>query len=229
MAYRGLGVEMMPDSSQPVITIRTSTPAPRRRSGQQRDTSCGRTPLSQLERVDFISSRSLANASIVIVNFKYGADLDLAMQDAQRRIDNIRQDLPEGLQPPVDVQGLAQRPSIMSLSRAQRPARHRSSTSTCGPPVAPHPAEGRGGDHPCWAVSSAEVQVKVDQERLLQHRVSLPQVTEAILRCRPRGARRPRAAPMTGQLTVKLAGKLHTVQDVEEWWCPCPRPAPWCA
>lgn len=55
--------------------------------------------LSALEHVDYIASRSVANASIIIVNFKYGANLDLAMQDAQRQIDNIRKDLPDGLQP----------------------------------------------------------------------------------------------------------------------------------
>jgi HAE1 family hydrophobic/amphiphilic exporter-1 len=86
--------------------------------------------LSALEHVDFISSRSLANASIVIVNFKYGADLDLAMQDAQRRIDNIRQDLPEGLQPPVMTKVSPNDLPIMSVSALSDICPHRSSTST---------------------------------------------------------------------------------------------------
>lgn len=223
VAYRGLGVEMMPDFSQPVITIRTMYPGAAPEEVANSVTRPVEDALSALERVDFISSRSLANASIVIVNFKYGADLDLAMQDAQRRIDNIRQDLPEGLQPPVMSKVSPNDLPIMSLSAlSDRPAPefHQHLVDHLLPRIQQLKGVAEitllGGEQ-------REVQVKVDQERLLQHRVSLPQVSEAILRA----GREVPAGPVRnadGQLTVKLAGKLHTVQDVEEVVVAMPAP-----
>ena len=90
VAYRGLGVELMPDFNQPVITVRTMYPGAAPEEVANSVTRPVEDALSSLEHVDYIASRSLANASIIIVNFKYGANLDLAMQDAQRQIDNIR-------------------------------------------------------------------------------------------------------------------------------------------
>jgi HAE1 family hydrophobic/amphiphilic exporter-1 len=223
VAYRGLGVEMMPDFSQPVITIRTMYPGAAPEEVANSVTRPVEDALSALERVDFISSRSLANASIVIVNFKYGADLDLAMQDAQRRIDNIRQDLPEGLQPPVMSKVSPNDLPIMSLSAlSDRPAPefHQHLVDHLLPRIQQLKGVAEitllGGEQ-------REVQVKVDQERLLQHRASLSQVSEAILRA----GREVPAGPVRnadGQLTVKLAGKLHTVQDVEEVVVAMPAP-----
>ncbi|MCB0808525.1 MAG: efflux RND transporter permease subunit, partial [Flavobacteriales bacterium] len=223
VAYRGLSVEMMPDFSQPVITIRTMYPGAAPEEVANSVTRPVEDALSALERVDFISSRSLANASIVIVNFKYGADLDLAMQDAQRRIDNIRQDLPEGLQPPVMSKISPNDLPIMSLSALSdmpAPEFHQYLTDKLMPRIQQLKGVAEitmlGGEQ-------REVQVKVDQERLLQHRVGLPQVSEAILRA---GREVPAGAVRThdGQLTVKLAGKLHTVQDVEEVVVAMPAP-----
>ena len=100
-AFKQLSYELMPDFSQPVITIRTIYPGA---SPQEVETSVGKRiedAVSNLENIDFISTKSLSNASIVIVNFRYGANLDLAMQDAQRQIDNIKKDLPADVQSPV--------------------------------------------------------------------------------------------------------------------------------
>jgi HAE1 family hydrophobic/amphiphilic exporter-1 len=43
----------------------------------------------------------MPNASVIIANLKYGTNVDNAMQDAQRYIDNIRTDLPADIQSPV--------------------------------------------------------------------------------------------------------------------------------
>jgi hypothetical protein len=66
-------------------------------------------PLSNLEGVDYLVTKSLPNASVIIANLKYGTDLDKSMQDAQRYIDNIRKDLPARYFKPRDEQSIAQR------------------------------------------------------------------------------------------------------------------------
>ena len=63
VAYRGLGVELMPDFNQPVITVRTMYPGAAPEEVANTVTRPVEDALSSLEHVDFISSRSLANAA----------------------------------------------------------------------------------------------------------------------------------------------------------------------
>ena len=68
-----------------------------------------------------------------------------------------------------------------------------------------------------------EVQVQVDQAKLMHYRVPLPRVTEAILRA---GREVPAGNVRTerDRITVKLAGKIHTVQELENVVVAMPQP-----
>ncbi|MBK8884020.1 MAG: efflux RND transporter permease subunit [Bacteroidales bacterium] len=46
--------------------------------------------MSNLEGIDYLRTKSMPNASVIIANLKYGTDLNIAIQDTQRYIDNIR-------------------------------------------------------------------------------------------------------------------------------------------
>jgi len=213
VAYRGLGVELMPDFNQPVITVRTMYPGAAPEEVANSVTRPVEDALSSLEHVDYIASRSLANASIIIVNFKYGANLDLAMQDAQRQIDNIRKDLPEGLQPPVmskvspnDLPII----SVSALSDLPAPEFYQRMQDA----LLPRFQQLKGvAEITLLGGEQREIQVKVDQAKLVHHRVPLPQVTEAILRA---GREIPAGDVRTehARTTVKLAGKITTLPEL---------------
>ncbi len=223
VAYRNLGVELMPDFNQPVITIRTMYPGAAPDEVANAVTRPVEDALSALEHVDFISSRSLANASIVIVNFKYGANLDLAMQDAQRRIDNIRQDLPDGLQPPVMTKVSPNDLPIMSVSAlSDEPAPR--FYQRMQDELLPRLQQLKGvSEITLLGGEQREVQVKVDQAKLLLYRIPLAHVSDAIVRA---GREVPAGSVRTesDQLTVKLAGKLTTVGEIENVVVAIPSP-----
>ena len=93
IGYKNLSYELMPDFNQPVVVIKTAYPGA---EPGEVETSVSRKiedALSNMEGVDYLVTKSLPNASIIIANLKYGTNLDKAMQDAQRYIDNIRRDL----------------------------------------------------------------------------------------------------------------------------------------
>lgn len=213
VAYRGLGVELMPDFNQPVITVRTMYPGAAPEEVANSVTRPVEDALSSLEHVDYIASRSLANASIIIVNFKYGANLDLAMQDAQRQIDNIRKDLPDGLQPPVMSKVSPNDLPIMSvsaLSDLPAPEFYQKMKDE----LLPRFQQLKGvAEITLLGGEQREIQVKVDQAKLLHHRVPLPQVTEAILRA---GREVPAGDVRTerDRTNVKLSGKISTLTDL---------------
>ena len=116
IGYKNLSYELMPDFNQPVVVIRTVYPGA---EPNEVETSVSRKiedALSNLEGVDYLVTKSLPNASIIIANLKYGTDLDKTMQDAQRYIDNIRKDLPKDILSPVMSKVSPNDLPIMSVS-----------------------------------------------------------------------------------------------------------------
>ena len=116
IGFTNLSYELMPDFNQPVVVIKTVYPGA---EPQEVETSVSRKiedALSNLEGVDYLVTKSLPNASIIIANLKYGTDLDKTMQDAQRYIDNIRKDLPESILSPEMSKDSPNDLPIMSIS-----------------------------------------------------------------------------------------------------------------
>ena len=82
IGYKNLSYELMPDFNQPVVVIRTGYPGA---APDEVETSVSRKiedALSNLEGVDYLVTKSLPNASVIIANLNSGPDLDQAMQDA---------------------------------------------------------------------------------------------------------------------------------------------------
>src|SRR5690606_18812277 len=101
IGYQNLSYELMPDFNQPVVVIKTVYPGA---EPNEVETSVSRKiedALLNLEVVDYLVTKSLPNASVIIANLNYGIYSDNTMQDAQRYIDNIRPGLPAGRQNPV--------------------------------------------------------------------------------------------------------------------------------
>jgi len=214
LAFTQLSYELMPDFSQPVITIRTMYPGASPEEVETSVTKQIEDAVSNLEDIDYISSKSLSNASIVIVNFKYGADLDLAMQDAQRQIDNIKKELPEDIQSPV----------MSKLSVSDLPIMQISATSDLTGPefyqkmvdeILPQLQQLKGvAEITLLGGEEREIQVKVDKEKLQHYNLSLLQVSESINRASmeiPAG----QVKTTEEQIAVKLSGKFKSIEDIE--------------
>ena len=89
IGFKNLGYELLPDFNQPVVVIKTTYPGA---EPQEVETSVSRKiedALSNLEGVDYLETKSMPNASVIIANLKYGTNVDKAMQDAQREADRI--------------------------------------------------------------------------------------------------------------------------------------------
>lgn len=214
IGFINLSYELMPDFNQPVVVIKTVYPGA---EPNEVETSVSRKiedALSNLEGVDYLVTKSLPNASVIIANLKYGTDLDQTMQDAQRYIDNIHKDLPQDIQSPVMSKVSPNDLPIMSIS----------ATSDLVPTAfyqkmkddyLPQIQQIKGvAEVAILGGQEREIQVKVDQEKLKLYRVSLPQVVEAINRS---GLDLPAGKVQTDKVSnpVRLTGKFATLQDIE--------------
>ena len=173
IGYKNLGYELLPDFNQPVIVIKTMYPGA---EPGEVETSVSRKiedALSNLEGVDYLETKSMPNASVIIANMKYGTNLNNAMQDAQRYIDNIRKDLPADILSPVMSKVSPNDLPIMSLSATSNlPATEFYQKMTDN--YLPRIQQLKGvAEITLLGGEEREIQVKVDQAKLKLYGISL--------------------------------------------------------
>ncbi len=214
IGYKNLSYELMPDFNQPVVVIKTVYPGA---EPTEVETSVSRKiedALSNLEGVDYLVTKSLPNASIIIANLKYGTDLDKSMQDAQRYIDNIRKDLPADIQSPVMSKVSPNDLPIMSIS----------ATSQLAPSdffqkmkddYLPQIQQIKGvAEITLLGGEEREIQVKINPHRLKLYKISMYQVVEAIKRS---GLDLPvgKVQNSTENNALRIIGKFSSIADIQ--------------
>src|SRR5574343_507146 len=214
IGYKNLSYELMPDFNQPVVVIKTVYPGA---EPNEVETSVSRKiedALSNLEGVDYLVTKSLPNASIIIANLKYGTDLDKTMQDAQRYIDNIRKDLPQDILSPVMSKVSPNDLPIMSISAT-------SNLSTTEfyqkmkDDYLPQIQQIKGvAEITVLGGEEREIQVKINQDKLKLYKISMVQVVEAINRS---GLDLPAGKVLTEKEnnSVRLTGKFTSLEDIK--------------
>jgi len=223
IGYKNLSYELMPDFNQPVVVIKTVYPGA---EPNEVETSVSRKiedALSNLEGVDYLVTKSLPNASVIIANLNYGTDLDKSMQDAQRYIDNIRKDLPAEILSPVMSKVSPNDLPIMSISATSNlPATvfYQKMKDEYLPQIQQLKGVAEitmlGGE-------AREIQVKINQEKIKLYGISLSQVVESINRS---GLDLPAGKVQTDKESnsVRLAGKFATLADVQNVQIGMPAP-----
>ncbi|HQS05123.1 MAG TPA: efflux RND transporter permease subunit, partial [Daejeonella sp.] len=223
IGYKNLSYELMPDFNQPVVVIKTGYPGA---EPEEVETSVSRKiedALSNVEGVDYLVTKSLPNASVIIANLKYGTDLDKTMQDAQRYIDNIRKDLPEDILSPVMSKVSPNDLPIMSISASSKiPATE--FYQKMKDEYLPQIQQIKGvAEITILGGEEREVQVKVDVDKLKFYKISLSQVVEAINRS---GIDLPSGKVQTDKesSSVRLSGKFNSPDDIKNVQIAMPMP-----
>jgi len=213
IGYKNLSYELLPDFNQPVVVIRTIYPGA---EPQEVETSVSRKiedALSNLEGVDYLETKSMPNASVIIANLKYGTNVDKAMQDAQRYIDNIRKDLPTDIESPVMSKVSPNDLPIISISATSN-LPETEFYQKMKDDFLPQIQQLKGvAEITLLGGEEREIQVKVNQDKLVHYKISLSQVVDAI---NPSGIDLPAGKVQTQKENnaVRITGKFSTVDDI---------------
>ncbi len=100
-SYSQLNYELLPEMSVPVLTISTVYPGAAPFEVENSVTKEIEDAVSTLEGLDRISSMSMESVSIVTVEMKQDVDVNQALQEAQRKINEMVNDLPEDAEQPA--------------------------------------------------------------------------------------------------------------------------------
>lgn len=213
ISYSSLNYEFLPKINLPVLTVTTVYPGASPSEVENSVTKKIELQVSGIQDVDKVTAVSYEGFSVVVVQLKYGADIDLSVQNAQRKVNSIFSDLPDGvLQPAVDKISLDELPVIKLGMTSDMEATEFSDliTNKINPALARIDGVARidvTGD------TKREIQVNVNASKLASHNLTILQVTQAIATANldfPTGRIKNEGA----QLLVRLSGKITTINDL---------------
>jgi HAE1 family hydrophobic/amphiphilic exporter-1 len=99
--YRQLAIDQFPNEDIPDITVQTTYPGASAETIEREVTRRMEEAFNPVQGVDKITSVSLEGVSQVIVEFDLDRDVDAAAADIRAKIETIRRELPEDIDPPI--------------------------------------------------------------------------------------------------------------------------------
>lgn len=180
VSYNMLSLNLLPKFELPMLTVATVYPGAGASEVETSVTKKVEDALSTLENLKKISSISQEGVSIVSVELNDGADPNQAVQDAQRKINAIKSDLPsEILDPSINKISLDEK-AIMNIAASSSlpPTQfYKLIEDRVQPRLAKLPGVGSvnmvGGNE-------REIKVNIDAEKLRAYNLSILQVLQAV-------------------------------------------------
>ena len=114
ISFFRLGLEIFPDMDYPVISIVTTYYGASPQDIEETITETIETAIASVKNIKTVKSESLENASLIMVEFNWGTNLDFAAQDLRDVIDQITDYLPDDVSRPLVMKfNLSQMPILM--------------------------------------------------------------------------------------------------------------------
>ncbi len=212
-SYTQLSYELLPKITPPVLTITTVYPGA---SPNEVETSVTKTiedAISTLDEIDAVNSTSSEGVSFVMVNFLQSADIDVALQNAQRKVNEVISQLPANAKAPtISKFALDEIPVLRMGVTSKMPSTqfYQFIKDRIQPRLAKIQGVGQitlvGGDE-------REIKVNLDADRIHSYGLSILQVVQAVKSSNldyPTG----KIEDSKDQLVVRIAGKLKSVDDL---------------
>ena len=175
-----IGYQLLPDIAAPVLTVTTIYPGASPSEVENSVTREIEDAVADLESIDNIVSKSLEGASLVIITFNSGTDIDTRLEEAQRNLNNATSNLPDD----------ALDPSISKVSPSDLPIMQISATadlsakvfySEMDDQIIPQLQQVKGvAAVTMLGGEEREIRVAVNPDKLEYYGLSLLQVTQTI-------------------------------------------------
>src|SRR5690554_165627 len=211
-SYTKLGYELVPKFEVNVITISTVYPGASPSEIENTVTKKIEDAVSALENVKKLEAKSYESVSVVIIQLNPEADVDYALNDAQRKVNAILSDLPEDADPPSLVKFSMDDLPIVTIA-ATSAMDEVSFYDLIDKKIQPELSRVTGvAQVNVIGGQEREIQVNLNQSKLEGYGVSIPQVLQMV---RASNLDFPTGNIKTRENTtlIRLAGKY---QDVEE-------------
>lgn len=214
LSYSMMGYELIPKFETNMVTISTVYPGA---SPAEVETSVTRKiedAVGSLENVKKVESSSYESLSVIMVQLNTGADVNYALNDAQRKVNAVLADLPDDADPPsLNKFSLDDLP-IMTLSITSNKLNNKQLYDLLDKKIEPVFSRVNGvAQVDLVGGQEREIQVNLDEKKLQGYGLSIADVQQAILSSNldfPTGALKTR----TSRSTIRLSGKYKNVAEL---------------
>jgi hydrophobe/amphiphile efflux-1 (HAE1) family protein len=212
-SYFNLPIEMVPKFSPPVATVITIYPGASPSEVENTVSKPIEDAISSLEGIEQIQISSQENSSFVTLELAQTVDVDKAVQEIQRKVNQVQATLPKEVRPPVVNKFALDELPVMRLAVAGN------LTGTAfydlvKNRVVPEIAQIKGvAQVAVLGGEEREIKINISSQRLEQYGLSLLQVTQAVQTANldfPTG----KVTGEEGQLRIRLAGKFLSLDDI---------------
>ncbi len=212
-SYSQLGYELIPKFETNVITVSTVYPGASPSEIENTITKKVEDAIASLENIKKIDSKSYESLSVVSITLTSNANVDVSMNDAQRKINAILSDLPDDAKTPsLNKFSLSDMP-IITLG-ANGKMDEAAFFDLIDKKIAPVLSRVQGvAQVNIIGGQEREIQVNLDATKLQGHGLSVPQVQQTILASNldfPTGNIQTREQ----KILIRLAGKYKNVDEL---------------
>lgn len=213
-AYTQLKYELLPKMSAPVITITTIYPGA---SPAEVETSVSKViedAVSGIDKISAVRSTSQEGRSFVIVEFLQSAKVDAALQDAQRKVNEVSMQLPKNSRTPILSKIALDEIPVLRIglvSKLEPKVFYQYIKDQIQPRLSKVDGVGQitmvGGEE-------REIKINLDLEKIKSNGLSVAQINQIIKASNldfPTGNIKDK----DGQFVVRLAGKFKSVEEIK--------------
>lgn len=215
MSYFSLNYELLPKFSPGMITISTVYPGASPGEVENTVTKKLEDAIGTMENVKKIEATSYESLSIILITLVDNADDDLALNDAQRKINQILSELPEDAKIPSLIKASVDDLPIMTLSATSN-LNDVDFYDLMDKKIQPSLSQIQGmAQVNLIGGAEREIQVSVDPKKLEAVGLAMPQVHQAIS---AGNMDFPTGSVKTDKqdILVRLAGKYESVDELRD-------------
>ena len=181
IGYTNLNYNLLPSFSAGVVTITTVFPGASPSEVQSKLTKPIEEAISTVEGIDLVTSSSLLNVSSIQVNLKPDVSDILAQQDIERKINQIKSTLPEGVEEPSVNRVNTDNFAILNLSVTATIA-DKELYELIDKDIKPKLSGVKGvGQINIIGGQSKEIKIELDNAKLQMYQLSAKQVFQVVL------------------------------------------------
>jgi len=214
LSYSMMGYELIPKFETNMVTISTVYPGA---SPSEVETSVTRKiedAVGSLENVKKVESSSYESLSVIMVQLNTGADVNYALNDAQRKVNAILSELPDDADAPsLNKFSLDDLP-IMTMSISSDKLNNKELYDLLDKKIEPIFSRVNGvAQVDLVGGQEREIQVSIDEKKLQGYGLSIGDVQQAILSSNldfPTGSLKSR----TTKSTIRLSGKYKSIEEM---------------
>jgi HAE1 family hydrophobic/amphiphilic exporter-1 len=212
-SYSQMGYELIPKFEINVVTISTVYPGASPSEVESSVTKKIEDAISSLENVKKVESKSYESLSLVKVTLNSGTDTNYALNDAQRKINAIEADLPEGVKPPSLLKfSLSDLPIITAGATSSLP--QKDFYDLLDKRIEPVLSRVKGvAQVNLIGGEEREIRVNMDQAKIEGYGLSIPEIQQAILSSNldfPTGNIKTR----NNTTIIRLSGKYKNTEEL---------------